>query len=63
MNYTSLLLPRSPDLSRPDGYKLCPIRNDDNPHCWGTRCAAFRPINNTDGICALIERVKGGLLT
>ena len=63
MSHNSLLLPFSPDSSRPDGYKLCPIRNDDAPHCWGARCAAFRPINDNVGICALIEQVKGSLLT
>ncbi|MBS0586370.1 MAG: hypothetical protein JSS37_00050 [Proteobacteria bacterium] len=61
MNHNSLLLPCSPDLSRFDGHKLCPIREGDaSAHCWGARCAAFRPINSTVGICALIERVKGG---
>jgi hypothetical protein len=36
MNHNSLLLPCSPDLSRFDGHKLCPIREGDaSAHCWG----------------------------
>lgn len=51
---SSVLLPRTPDHS-----KCCPIRmvdRDGTPHCWGDRCAAFRPLNVTHGICLLIER-------
>jgi hypothetical protein len=50
-----LLLPYSPDQSRPDGFKLCPIRAADTPHCWGARCAAFKPVNAWQGVCLLIE--------
>lgn len=49
-------LPSSSDLSRQDGYKLCPIRQGDTPHCWGFRCAAFRQVDAMWGMCALIEQ-------
>ena len=45
------------DPSHPN-YKLCPIRvPDGSSHCWGIRCAAFRQIDNTSGVCALIPEV------
>lgn len=56
MELTLLPLPCAPDLSRTDGYKLCPLRSADTPHCWGARCAAFRLITETIGVCVLIER-------
>jgi hypothetical protein len=55
-NNASVTLPCVPDQSRPEGYKLCPIRNGDDPRCWGIRCAAFRPLNAAQGFCQLIER-------
>lgn len=51
---SSALLARTPDLSR-----NCPFRaveREGTAHCWGGRCAAFRPLNATHGICLLIER-------
>jgi hypothetical protein len=55
---TLQILPRVPDLSQPDGYKLCPIRCDDSSlhQCWGERCAALQPVTDCAGICLLIER-------
>ena len=59
-NTTTYLANSSPPLARtPDYSKLCPIRvvdRDGTPHCWGERCAAFRPLNGTHGVCLLIER-------
>jgi hypothetical protein len=52
------ILPRVPDLSQPNGFKLCPIRSDDSSlhQCWGERCAAFLPLTACAGVCLLIER-------
>lgn len=55
IKYHGAPLPCSPDLHFPEGYRLCPIRNGDVPHCWGSRCAAFRPIDAVQGVCLLIE--------
>ena len=55
IKFKGLPLPYLPDQSRPDGYKLCPLRNGDAPPCWGARCASFRPLNATQGVCLLIE--------
>lgn len=55
IKYNGLPLPSSPDISRPNGHKFCPIRSGDLPHCWGARCAAFRPLDAVQGVCLLIE--------
>lgn len=55
LKFKGLPLPCLPDQSRPEGYKLCPLRNGDDPRCWGSRCAAFRPLDAVQGVCLLIE--------
>ena len=54
-NNTAVTLPCVPDQSRPEGYKLCPIRHGNDARCVGARCAAFRPLDAVQGVCLLIE--------
>lgn len=55
---TPRLLPAQPSC---DGWAYCPIRpfikfNFNEIGCWGERCAAYRAVNATHGLCVLIER-------